>query len=357
MTKRNVIIGAGIGVTGAAAFGLSRLRNVACFMLPPTASGYAGATTAIDRQTIFKDAPFASCHASSLAVTDVGVGACWFAGPWEGHADVGVWFARRSAAGWSKPVLIAEGTDHAGRRQPCWNPVLWRQPGGPLLLFYKVGPSPREWWGMMMVSDDDGRQWTQPRRLPDGMLGPIKNKPVLLGDGRLLCPSSTEHDGWRVHFEWTADGGVTWEKSAAVGDGRTLSIIQPTVLVHTDGRLQALCRSRQGVIVETWSGDDGRHWSAPKRTGLPNPNSGFDGATLADGRHLLVYNPVRRCRSPLCVAVSDDGVDWRGVAILEDSRGEFSYPAIIQAPDGRIHISYTSHRETISHVVLAPEQV
>jgi len=357
VTKRGAIVGAGIGVAGAGALGLSKVRHVACFLWPSSAQGYDSATMASDIQAIFTDAPFASCHASSLAATDTGLAACWFAGTREGDVDVGIWFARRGASGWSAPVLVAQGADDAGRPQPCWNPVLWRGPEGRLLLFYKVGPSPRAWWGVMMTSDDDGQHWSGSRRLPDGMLGPIKNKPVMLSDGRLLCPSSSEHDGWRVHFEWTADGGLTWEKSGAVGDGAAFSIIQPTVLVHPGGRLQALCRSRQGVIVETWSDDGGRHWSAPKRTDLPNPNSGFDGVTLADGRHLLVYNPVRRCRSPLCVAVSDDGAKWRGVIILEDGRGEFSYPAVIQAPDGRIHISYTNRRETISHVVLAPETV
>ena len=35
---------------------------------------------------------------------------------------------------------------------------------GPLVLFYKVGPSPREWWGMMMTSSDAGTTWSTPKR-------------------------------------------------------------------------------------------------------------------------------------------------------------------------------------------------
>src|SRR5678815_1809353 len=91
-----------------------------------------------------------------------------------------------------------------------WNPVLFQPKEGPLLLFYKVGPSPSEWWGMLETSTDDGKTWSAPKRLPDRVLGPIKNKPEQLPNGDLLCPTSSEDDGWRVHFERTMDLGKTW---------------------------------------------------------------------------------------------------------------------------------------------------
>jgi predicted neuraminidase len=207
---------------------------------------------------------------------------------------------------------------------------------------------------MVVRSEDGGRSWGEPLRLPDGMLGPIKNKPVLLEDGRLLCPSSTEHDGWRMHVEWTADQGRTWEKTGPIGDGETMQIIQPTFLVHGAGRVQALCRSRQKFVAETWSEDGGRSWSEPRLTDLPNPNSGFDGVTLGDGRHLLVHNPSTHCRTPLVVATSEDGVRWEEVATLETGVGAFSYPAVIQSSDGIVHISYTNLRKTITHVAMDP---
>jgi predicted neuraminidase len=91
---------------------------------------------------------------------------------------------------------------------------------------------------------------------------------------------------------------------------------------------------------------------------VPNPNSGTDAVTLKDGRHVLVYNPVAKGRSPLAVAVSSAGRAWQRVLTLEDEPGkEFSYPAVIQAPDGRIHITYTWKRQAIRHVVLAPEKL
>jgi len=309
-------------------------------------------------QFIYTDAPTPECHASTIEETPGGLVAAWFGGTYEKHPDVGVWVARAGGDGWMKPVEVATGVQADGTRHPCWNPVLFQPPGGPLLLFYKVGPSPSTWWGMLIKSEDGGKSWGEPVRLPEGIFGPIKNKPVLLADGRLLCGVSTEDHGWRVHMEWTADLGQTWERTDALNDGQTLEAIQPTILQHTGGRLQILCRGKgTGRIVEGWSEDAGKRWSALGTIDLPNPNSGIDAVTLRDGRHLLVYNHTPRGRSPLNVAVSDDGRRWQAAAVLEDSTGEFSYPAVIQAEDGRVHITYTWKRQRLRHVVLDPSQL
>jgi predicted neuraminidase len=76
--------------------------------------------------------------------------------------------------------------------------------------------------------------------------------------------------------------------------------------------------------------------------------------TLHDGRHVLVYNHSETARTPLNVAVSKDGEAWTTVLTLEDGPGEFSYPAVIQAADGTVHVTYTWKREAIKHVVLDP---
>jgi predicted neuraminidase len=179
----------------------------------------------------------------------------------------------------------------------------------------------------------------------------------VLADGTLLCPSSTEHNGWRIHMEMTRDLGKTWTKTGPLNDGKEFGAIQPTILLHPGHRLQALCRSRQGRITECWSEDGGITWGPMKATELPNPNSGIDAVTLKDGRHLLVYNPVTRGRWPLVVAMSKDGKGWETVATLEDQPGEFSYPAIIQSGDGLVHITYTWRRQKIRHAVLDPARV
>jgi predicted neuraminidase len=306
---------------------------------------------------IYEKAPFPSCHASTLVQTKDGLLAAWFGGTDEGNSDVGIWTSRRTRRGWSAPVEVANGVQHAGKRYPCWNPVLFRPARGPLLLFYKVGPSPSTWWGMVTSSANGGRTWAQARRLPEDVLGPVKNKPVQLPGGELLCPSSSEHAGWRVHFERTGDLGRTWQIAGPINDGTRFGAIQPAILVHRDGRLQALCRSRQGRITESWSTDDGKTWSEMAATALPNPNSGIDAVTLADGRHLVVYNHTPRGRSPLNVAISQDGKNWKSALTLETQPGEYSYPAVIQAADGLVHVTYTWKRQRIRHAVIDPAKL
>lgn len=310
----------------------------------------------VKSEFIYETAPFPECHASTIVETQDGrLIAAWFGGSREGKKDVGIWVAETDSSGkWSTPVEVANGIQHEDLRYPCWNPVLVRNldKTGKISLYYKCGPNPREWWGMLMTHDGDG--WSTPCRLPEGIDGPVKNKPIRLKDGGLLCPSSTEYDGWRVHFELTKDDGKTWKRIGPINDGKTFNIIQPSILIHKDGRLQILCRSREGSVVTSWSSDQGLTWSEPVATVLPNPNSGTDALTLQDGRHAIVYNNTPKGRSPLNVATSDDGKNWKDQVVLEDQKGEYSYPAIIQSSDGLIHITYTWKRQKIRHVVLNP---
>lgn len=306
---------------------------------------------------IFDIAPFRSAHAVTLAETRHGLVAAWFAGHAEGWPDVAIWLARHNGERWLAPEKVADGTSSRLRRYPCWNPVLYAAPGGALLLFYKVGLRPSRWWGMMMRSEDGGRTFSPPTRLPEGIFGPIKNKPIVGAHGELLCPSSVENDGWRVHVETTRDLGATWHRGPPLNGRKAMKAIQPTLLRFPSGRLQLLCRTRQGSIGESWSEDGGRTWLPLWLTGLPNPDSGIDAVMLTDGRALLVYNHSATARTPLTLAVSATGARWRVLRDLEAGPGEFSYPAVIQGADHRVHIAYTHNRNKLRHIVLRPEDL
>ncbi len=334
---------------------------VVCAPSPSARGQTAGAGAVVEAEFIAPVFPTGSVHASTIAGTPQGLVAAWFGGSAEGASDVGIWLARKSGGTWSAPIEVATGAEPDGRRYPCWNPVLFPASPDNLLLFYKVGPSPGEWWGMVRASRDGGITWSAPRRLPSGILGPIKDKPVWVAGGVLIAPSSTESmdrpSRWRIHFELSGDTGRTWQTvaPASLPDDSVIDAIQPSVLVHADGRLQAVGRTRSGRIFETWSADTGRTWEALRLTPLPNPNAGIDAVTLRDGRQLLVYNHTTSGRTPLNVAVSRDGKTWEAALVLERGPGEYSYPAVIQSADGLVHITYTWQRRRIRHVVLDPK--
>jgi len=272
-----------------------------------------------------------------------------------------------------------------GERKACYNPVLFEDEDGTIHLFYKVGNRVSDWKGFLKSSRDGGHSWSKAFPIPEGYLGPIKNKPLQLAGGKVIAPSSTEGNGWKVHFEISEEGGrkihkvgpLEAEKASMTQDmipgksnqpadieggdnsnASTVQAIQPSILRHKDGKLQILCRSRNGKIATAWSSDQGETWTPLSLTNLPNNNSGTDAVTLQDGRHLLVYNAVatpvgekKGPRTPLNVAVSNDGVNWQMVMTLEDSPvSQYSYPSIIQGRDGRIHVVYTWRRQRVKYM-------
>ncbi len=230
------------------------------------------------------------------------------------------------------------------------------------MLFYKVGPSPSTWWGELKTSTDGGKTWSAAQKLPKGIFGPIKNKAVQLANGDILCPTSNETDtkpsAWAIYFERTADLGKTWTRTELLHDGLKIGAIQPSILFLGGDKLQAIGRTKQGKVFQITSEDSGKTWGEISLTDLPNPNSGTDAVTLADGRHLLIYNHTAKGRSPLNLAVSKDGKTWEAALFFEDEpKKEFSYPAIIQTKDGLVHITYTWKRAKVKHVVLDPAKL
>ena len=288
-------------------------------------------------------APTPQCHAATVATIDGGVIVAWFGGEKEGADDVGIYAAARRGGVWEAPAEIVTAGD-----APCWNPVFGRDRDGRLHLYYRVGPSPSSWRSEVRVSTDDGRTWGPVRRLPEGYLGPIKNKPVLLDDGRFLHPSSTEHDGWRCVIE------IGEAQRIAIADPLGLGAIQPAVVKTAEG-FTAWCRTKSGVIGVTRSAD-GRRWTPLEATSLPNPNSGIDAVAVADDRVALVWNPVGKApdrwggaRTPLVVSVVDDDASVDTLQVLEDEPGEFSYPSVVT--DGaKLFVVYTFNRRGIACV-------
>lgn len=322
----------------------------------------------ISHDFIWEKPSFPESHASSIAETKEGVLiASWFGGTKERNPDVCIWTSHFIDGKWTEPKNVANGIINDTLRYACWNPVLYQVPDGELQLYYKVGPNVVGWEGKLITSTDGGHTWSEPRTLDKGFIGPVKNKPVLLSDGTLVAPSSTEGGAWRVHLEKSKDFGKTWTKTEPLNEGVKLHTIQPSILDYGKGKLQILTRTLERAIAESWSYDNGKTWSEFTKSSLPNTNSGTDAVSLQDGRQLLVYNHVlphdslkrgKGFRTPLNVAISEDGKTWYAALVLEDSPiSQYSYPSVIQSKDGLVHIVYTWRRKAIKHVVVDPSKL
>jgi alpha-L-rhamnosidase len=340
---------------------------------------------------LYEKADFPQAHSATICETTNGdLVSAFFGGTREGAPDVCIYTCRKDKGSdkWTAPALAADGILSPTLRKACYNPVLYQMKDGPLFLFYKIGNKVSDWVGYLKKSDDGGKTWSKAYQLPEGYLGPIKNKIVDV-DGKSIAPSSTEAGGWKVHFEIAEDGGRkthivgpiaaspavltedmlktdTKSDTKAKADNETgedikattVQAIQPSILTYKDGRLQILCRTRNGRIATSWSSDKGETWTPLTLTDLPNNNSGTDAVTLQDGRQVLIYNAVatppgtkKGVRTPLNIAVSKDGIHWDMVLTLEDSPvSQYSYPSIIQGKDGRIHAVYTWRRQRVKYV-------
>ncbi|HEK20756.1 MULTISPECIES: sialidase family protein [unclassified Mucilaginibacter] len=314
----------------------------------------------IKDEYIFNEVPFKACHASTLIKLGPNrLLASWFGGTQESNPDVCIWTAENDGTKWSSPIKVADGIQPDGKRYACWNPVLFIAANGVLYLHYKIGPNPREWWAMYKTSKDGGKTWSSAVALPKGFLGPIKNKPVQLANGDILYPSSTEsldEKTWQIHLERSDAALKKWEKINI--DCDTFQLIQPSILRYSKQRLQLLSRSKQNVIAQNWSNDNGKTWSKATATQLPNPNSGSDAVTV-NGYQLLVYNPLTagknwwEGRSVLKLAVTKDGEHWKDLYTFEQhDKGEYSYPAIIADTVGNVYVTYTHDRSRIKFVQL-----
>lgn len=331
---------------------------------------------------------FPESHASTVvALSDGDLLAAWFGGTRERAPDVAIWTARFHQGLWSRPVEVARESD-GNKGVPTWNPVLFHTADGRLWLYYKAGESPGVWSAARMYSSDEGHTWSARERLPAGLLGPVRTKPLLLQNGVIVSGSSVEaYKAWAAWIERSTDDGLTWKKlgpilvteaqdKAAVpaadppldspevrakdtGPRTFEGIIQPSVVLLGGQHLRLYARSRTlaARIVTADSFDGGLTWSATHFLDLPNNNSGLDAVALHDGRVVLIFNDTTRGRSPLNLAVSRDGEHFRVFATLERGAGEYSYPALIQAPGGDLEMTYTWQRTTIKHVHLALTQV
>jgi alpha-L-rhamnosidase len=163
----------------------------------------------VSNEFLYEKADFPQCHAATIAETTNGdLVSAFFGGTREGHPVVCIYICRKNKGTntWTKPTLAADGILSTGERKACYNPVLYQQPDGPLYLFYKIGRNVADWKGFLKMSNDGGCTWSQAFPLPDGYLGPIKNKIVDV-DGKSIAPSSTESGGWKVHFEIAEERG------------------------------------------------------------------------------------------------------------------------------------------------------
>lgn len=295
----------------------------------------------------------------------------YYGGQGEYANDTAVFGSRRrkGESKWSAPKAIARDPFRS-----LGNGVVWQSPDGVVWLFYVVRFG--DTWStsriMAKVSSDNAETWSDASllALEEGMM--VRNRPIVLADGDYLLPiyhetgQDTEQvgrDSSSLFLRYDVKK-KRWSETNRI-HSRTGNI-QPAVVQVSAEHLIAYCRrgggygpTTSGYLVKSESIDGGRTWGPGEETAIPNPNAAIDFIKLSNGHLLLVYNDSMSNRTPLTVAVSEDGGKSfaRKRNILE-GKTSFAYPLAIQTSDGKIHVLYTtSERTVISQAVFDEDSI
>src|SRR3954447_13996308 len=332
---------------------------------------------------------FPSAHAANLLELKNGDLLCaWFSGTWEGNSDVAIVLSRLAAGSnqWTSPTVVDH---HEG--ESYQNPVPFQAPDESIWLFHTTqGAGAGQANAKVLVAKliDGGKTWRRPSVLFDQPGAFVRHPVLVLADGTWMLPmyftpTKGITDGAQAHYslvKLSRDRGRHWEDAHIPNSN---GYVQPSVVRLKNGKYVAFLRSRYADNIFRSASDDGKTWSAPERTQLPNNNASIQAATLADGNVVIAFNNVGSAisdgnpktgpRKPLSVALSREGGEtWTEIRDLETGalppgaapvpaesklpgREEFSHASILQTRDGLIHVAYTYRRYTIKHVVFSED--
>ncbi|MBQ7487516.1 MAG: exo-alpha-sialidase [Clostridia bacterium] len=319
---------------------------------------------------------YPTAHAPALVELEDGTMlCCWFAGTYEGSADVHIICSRlpQDSTKWSEIIEISGDPERSEQ-----NPSLFLRMPGEVWAMYTAqkdrvaGKDNMQFTSQirMQRSHDGGRTWEQYETV-FGREGSFCRQPIqVLSNGRWIfanwiCTDSVDGlSGDPTVFQLSDDEGKTWRQ---VDMPESRGRVHANVVELEDGHLVAFMRSREADnIYRSESMDYGETWSVPAPTPLPNNNSSISAIKLQSGRICIAYNPTCTpepvkgkaawpgLRCPVAVALSEDGgltfpvIRWmeRGEGFMgEENRTnnrQYEYPYIMQSRNGDIHLAYAA---------------
>jgi len=291
------------------------------------------------------------CHCPTLLETQSNdLFVTWYAYPENEYAEASIVIARQSMSNknWSPSKVLIHPTAYSNG-----NPLLFQDPTGRIHLMFVVLKG--IYWNHSYIkhtySDDNGISWSTITQIfnQEGMM--IRHPPLLLDDGSYLLPAYNENARESILLK-SFHPYTEWKQSYKF-DNR--NIIQSTIIKEGSGRLTLFFRPHTDPrrIWQSFSPDQGRFWSNPRQTLLPNPLSGISAFTVNDNI-VMIYNPTEgQNRFPLSSSISrDGGFTWEEPEVIDNSDCEVSYPSFYAGKNQKIHGVYTHNRQHIQYVQL-----
>lgn len=336
---------------------------------------------------------YKTAHGPGLLEMENGDMLCtWFAGSFEGNADINVVCARlkKGADKWEEPVLVSHDPERSEQ-----NPSLFQGPDGKVWAMYTSqldrveGKDNMQYTSVIRCQkSDDGITWSDYETVfPEE--GSFCRQPIqILSNGRWIfgnwiCTDSEDGlAGDPTAFRISDDQGKTWKW---VDMPESNGAVHANVVELEPGYLKAFMRSRKADnIYWSESKDYGDTWTKPLPTVLPNNNSSISAIKLKSGRIAIAYNPTCMppdvmsqkggawpgLRCPVAVALSEDGgVTFPMIRYMERGEGymgdenttnnkQYEYPYIMQGSDGRLHLAFAyKNRLGVKYMSFTEEDV
>lgn len=315
----------------------------------------------------------------------------WFAGSFEGSADVSIVCARlkKGAGKWEEPVAVSHDSERSEQ-----NPSLFQGPDGAVWAVYTAqldrmpGKDNMQFTSVIRCqkSYDHGETWGEPQVLFPKE-GSFCRQPIqVLRSGRYIvghwiCTDSESGlAGDPTVFQISDDQGKTWK---TVEMPESHGYVHANVVELEDGKLAAFMRSRAAdFIYRSESSDNGDTWTKPVPTVLPNNNSSISAIKLKSGRIGIAYNPTCTpdpkpgvaawpgLRCPVAVALSEDGGHtWPIIRYMELGEGfmgeenrtnnkQYEYPYLMQGMDQKLHLAFAyKDRIGVKYMVFTEEDL
>ncbi len=304
-------------------------------------------------RTILQATPEFPRHseASAVQLADGSILLLWceFAGPSDNHGSrIAGLLSVDGGLTWNSRYVVVENT--AGLN--VMSPAIRRLADGSLGMVYSYRNSTTDASRLFVRSDDEGRTWSVPVRLPqeEPYTTGCHDRLTVLDGGRLVAPLHCTQD-WHLHHlsvrcAWSDDHGRTWKLSHALelprvsGSGES-GCMEPDVAQRADGSLLMVIRTAMGTVFRAESHDGGETWTglrsmevvAPVAPSLLRRIPGSNDLLLIWNWHYDWRERLGGQRRPLAVAISSDGGDSWPLArrkILEaDPSLTYAYPSCL----------------------------
>ncbi len=343
----------------------------------PPPAGFATTPEILSRGEPIYDSTFASSgvtaevhSAGAVELSNGDIRAVWYGGTREGHSDVAiytnVWNATSGEWGQEHTATNLETARTGNRRyaRKLGNPVITRGADNNIWLFYVSAVGGWATSGInLAISRDEGKSWETVKRL---ITSPTLNLSTLVKGSAIRFTDGTI--GLPVYHEFLAKFGelLRLDRDGNVIDKTRLTwgrdALQPVIMPYSELEAVSLLRyagDPPNRILAQFTDNAGLAWPEPFKIDLPNPNAAITGISVNGGQRLLmVFNDHPDERDRLTLAISDDhGESWKKIHVFEqwdeEKKGKkqgYSYPSLIQATNGDLHLVYSWNVQKIRHV-------